>query len=385
MRSFLTPVKRRGRMRAAVTRRWTRPPVSAAHPILRRLMHGALEVLGAFATVLFTTLRPKLLRAGATMMLKSGRWTAWTSKTRISTRPAEILRLLPTTKALAPATPHPVLRAATAMHLPALSAILRWAETFTTAWCTKRSALGKRLRATAFGARPETARLIATRPWGLSEMVLATSMLLPPAAFVLRVHRATVALRLRFAALMLATRVAIHGRPAEALAAMSRTLTRIAAACIGRIHRSTLPIPLGLCITLRLSAITRRTRPIRTTLRFTQGVRTWAIPVPWRSGTRKVTRWRSRRCVHLGRCRRKRRSGGRWASRLGFLGLQRSDAERESTAKPRESVGFGFHVGVLFGLTACRETLAGIKSCDPSGGPRKIPPFLHCQNEADGS
>lgn len=283
------------------------------------------------------------------------------------------------------------------MHLPALSATLRGTETSLPTRWTKASALCKRLRTTAFGARPETALFIATRPWGLSEMVLAISMLLSPAASVLRVtHRATVALRLRFTALMLASRLAIRGRPTEALTAMSRALLRITAACTGgiheawatalrRVHRPTLSIPLGLCITLRLSAITRRTRPIRTTLRFTQGVRAWAIPVPWLSGTRKVTRWRSRRCVHFGRCGRKRRSGGRWASRLGFLGLQRSDAERESTTKPGESVGFGFHVSVLFGLTACGETLAGIKSCDPSGGSRKIPPFLHRLKEAEGS
>jgi hypothetical protein len=63
-----------------------------------------------------TTLRPKLLRAGAAMLVKLWRWT---------TRTAEILRLLPTSKALAPATPHPALRAATAMHLPALIATLR--------------------------------------------------------------------------------------------------------------------------------------------------------------------------------------------------------------------------------------------------------------------
>lgn len=72
MRSFLPPVKRRGKTRTTVTRRWTRPPVSSAHPILLRLMHGALEVLWAFATMFPTALRPKLLRAGAAMMLKAG-------------------------------------------------------------------------------------------------------------------------------------------------------------------------------------------------------------------------------------------------------------------------------------------------------------------------
>ena len=200
-------------------------------------MHGALKVPWAFATMFPTALRPKLLRAGAAMMLKAGRRPAWTSKTRISTRPAEILRLLPTTKALAHTTPHPVLRAATAMHLPVLSATLRGTETSLPTRWTKASALGKRLRTAAFSTRPEAALFIVTRPWGLSEMVLATNMLLSPAAFVLRiVHRATVALRLRFTALMLATRLAIHGRPAEALAAMSWALLRITAACMGRIH-----------------------------------------------------------------------------------------------------------------------------------------------------
>ncbi len=116
MRSFLTPVKRRGKTGTVVALRWTGAPVSAAHSILLGLMHWPLEVLGTFATMFPTTLRPKLLRAGAAMLVKLWRWT---------TRTAEILRLLPTSKALAPATPHPALRAATAMHLPALIATLR--------------------------------------------------------------------------------------------------------------------------------------------------------------------------------------------------------------------------------------------------------------------
>ena len=116
MRSFLITVKWRGRTRTAVTRRWTGAPVSSTHAILRGLMHWPLEVLGAFATMFTTSLLPKLLRAGAATLVKLGRWT---------TRTAEILRLLPTSKALAPATPHPALRAATAMHLPALIATLR--------------------------------------------------------------------------------------------------------------------------------------------------------------------------------------------------------------------------------------------------------------------
>lgn len=121
MRSFLTPVKRR----TAVMRRWTGAPVAAAHAILLRLMHWPLEVLGAFATIFPTALLSKLLRAGAATLVKLGRWTTRTAKSRFTTRTAEILRLLPTSKALAPATPHPALRAATAMHLPALIATLR--------------------------------------------------------------------------------------------------------------------------------------------------------------------------------------------------------------------------------------------------------------------
>lgn len=220
------------------------------------------------------------------------------------------------------------------MHLPALSATLRRTETSPPTRWTKASALGKRLRATAFGARPEAALFIVTRPWRLSEMILTARMRLPPAAFVLRVvHRAKVALRLRFAALMLAPLLPIHGRPTEALAAMSGTLLRITATCIGRIHgawatalrrahRPTLPIPLGLCITLRLRAITRRTRPIRAALRRTQDVRPWTIPFSRFSGTRQVKRGRSRRGIHFGCCGRRWRCGGRLACRLSILSLQ---------------------------------------------------------------
>lgn len=212
-------------------------------------------------------------------------------------------------------------------------------------------------------------------------MVLAARMLLTPAAFARRVvHRATVALSLWLAALMLATLLAIHGRTAEALATMSRPLIRSAVSSIGgihgagaailwRIHRSTLPIALGLCVTLGRSAITR-TRPLQAALRFTQGIRTGTIPFTLFSRTRQVTRCRSRRSIHFGRCGRKWRSGGRLICRLGILGLQWSDAERESTAKPGESVGFGFHVGVLVGLTAGGETLVETKSCDPPVQPR---------------
>lgn len=125
MRSFLPPVKRRGQMRATVSWSWTVPAFSASHAILRRLVHRPLKVVGAFTTMFPTALLPKLLRAGTAMLVKPGRRTTWTAKSRISTRTAELLRLLPTSKALAPATPHPALRAAAAVHLPALSATLR--------------------------------------------------------------------------------------------------------------------------------------------------------------------------------------------------------------------------------------------------------------------
>lgn len=185
------------------------------------------------------------------------------------------------------------------------------------------------MRTTAFGARAETALFITTRPWGLSEMVLAASMLLSPTAFVRRgVHRAAIALSLRLAALMLATLLAIHGRTAEALAPMSWPLIRSTVSSIGRIHRagaaalrrihrSTLPIALGLCVTLRRSAITRSTH-IWAALRFSTG----NIPFPLFSRTRQVTWCRSRRRIHFGCCGRKWRSGGRLICRLGILGLQ---------------------------------------------------------------
>lgn len=164
-------------------------------------------------------------------------------------------------------------------------------------------------------------------------MVLTPRMFLTPIAFVLRVvHRATIALSLRLTALMLATLLVIHGGTAEALATMSSPLIWSAVASVGRIHgcgpsalrrihRSTLPIALGLCVTLRLCTVTR-TSPIRAALRFTQGVRTGTIPFPLITRTRQVTWCRSRRSIHFGCCGRKWRSGGRLTCRLGFLGLQ---------------------------------------------------------------
>ena len=187
-------------------------------------------------------------------------------------------------------------------------------------------------------------------------MVLTSHMLLPPVAFMLRVHRPTIALRLRLAALMLATLMfatllAIHGRTAKAIAAMPRALIRTAVASIGgihggailrRIHRSTLPIA--------------RACHVRAALRLTHVVRTGSIAVPLLARTRQVT-WRSgRRSVHFGNCGRKWRSVRRLVCRLGVLGLQRRDAESERTTKPGKSVGFGFHVRVLFRLTAEEQT-----------------------------
>jgi|GEM_PF-2690447 len=329
MRSFLTPVKRRGKTGTSVVRRWTGATVTSTQAILLVLMHWPIEVLGAFATMFPTALLPKLLRAGAATLVKLGRRTTRTAKSRISTRTAEILRLLPTTQALAPATPHPALSTATAMHLPALIATLWRPETFTTTRCAKSTALGERLRTTSFGARPDAALFIASRPWGLAKVILTARMFLTPIAFVLRVvHRASIALHLR-----LATLLAIHGRTAEALAAMFRPLIRSAVASVGgrihgagtaalrRIHRSTLPIPLGLCVTLRLSAITR-TSPIRAALRLTQFVRSGTIPFPLFSKSRQITWCRRRRSIHFGRCGRQWSYGGRLICRLGILGLQ---------------------------------------------------------------
>jgi hypothetical protein len=160
-------------------------------------------------------------------------------------------------------------------------------------------------------------------------MALTARMFLPPIAFVLRVvHRASIALSLRLTARMLATLLVIHEGTAEALATMSSPLIWSAVASVGRIHgcrstalrrihRSTLPIALRLCVTLRLSAITR-TSPIRAALRF----RTGTIPFPLLAGTRQITWCRSRRSIRFGRCGRKRSGGGRLTCRLGFLGLQ---------------------------------------------------------------
>jgi hypothetical protein len=158
-------------------------------------------------------------------------------------------------------------------------------------------------------------------------MVLAASMLLSSTAFVRRgVHRAAIALSLRLAARMLTTLLPVHGWTPEALVARPRALLRSAVSSIGgihgpgraalrRIHRSTLPIALRLCVTLWRS-------PIMAALRFAQGLRTGTIPFPLFSWTRQITWCRSRRRIHFGCCGRKWRGGGRLICRLGILGLQ---------------------------------------------------------------
>ena len=144
---------------------------------------------------------------------------------------------------------------------------------------------------------------------------------------------------------MFTTLLAIHGRTTKAIAAMSRSLIRIAIACIGRIHGSAILRRIHRSA-LRLRAIARACH-LRTALRL----RTGSIAIPLLAGARLVT-WRSgRRRVHFGSCGRKRRS--RWrrlVCRFCILSLQRRDAESERTAKPGKSVGFEFHVSVLFRL-----------------------------------
>jgi len=189
-------------------------------------------------------------------------------------------------------------------------------------------------------------------------MILAACMLLPPVAFMRRVHRTTIALCLRFATLMLTTLrlstlvlaalrfaalmftalLAIHGRTAKAFAAMSRALIQIAVACIGGIHRAAILRRIHRAappIALRLCAIARACH-VRAALRL----RTGSIAIPLLAGARLVLRRRGGRKWILLRSRHRWR---RLVCGLGVLSLQRRDAESERTTKPGESVGFGFH------------------------------------------
>ncbi len=61
------------------------------------------------------------LGARATALLKAGRRAARAAESRTSTRTAELLRLLPSAKAM----PHPALWAAAPVRLPILRAALR--------------------------------------------------------------------------------------------------------------------------------------------------------------------------------------------------------------------------------------------------------------------
>ncbi len=120
----------------------------------------------------------------------------------------------------------------------------------------------------------------APLPLVLVEAILAARMILSTVAFVLRVvHRATKAPLLRLAAMMLTTLLAIHGRTAKTIAAISGALIRFAVAIIGGIHRPTLPV------TLRLYTIAR-TSHIRAALRLTHGVWSGPIAIPLHAGAR---------------------------------------------------------------------------------------------------
>jgi len=96
--------------------------VATTHTVMLWLVHGPFEVLRAAYAMLFAAaLLSKLLRSGAAMLLKAGRRAARSAESRISTRTAELLRLLPSAKAM----PHPALWAAPPVHLPILRAALR--------------------------------------------------------------------------------------------------------------------------------------------------------------------------------------------------------------------------------------------------------------------
>jgi hypothetical protein len=172
-------------------------------------------------------------------------------------------------------------------------------------------------------------------------MILAACMILPPVAFMRRVHRTTITLRLttlrlsalwlsalvlatlRFAALRLAALLAIHGRTAKAIAAMFR------ATILRRILRSAPPIALRLCAIARACHV-----------RAALWLRTGCIAIPLLAGARLILRHRGRRKWVLLRSRHRWR---RLVCGLGILRLQRRDAESERTTKPEESVGLGFH------------------------------------------
>ena len=128
-------------------------------------------------------------------------------------------------------------------------------------------------------------------------MILMSHMILPPVAFMLWIHRATIALRLRFATRMLTTLLAIHRRTAKAITAMSRALVLSAIACSGRIHGAAILRRIHRS-PLRLRAIARACH-VRAALRL----RTGSIAIPllagarlvlWRSGGRKRVLLRSR-------------------------------------------------------------------------------------------
>lgn len=113
--------RRRRKTWTAVMWRRSGATGAAVHAIMLRLRLRPLEMLRAHAMVLAAVLISELLGAGATTRLKAGRRAARSAESRISTRTAELLRLLPSAKS----TPLPALWAAAPVHLPILRAALR--------------------------------------------------------------------------------------------------------------------------------------------------------------------------------------------------------------------------------------------------------------------
>ncbi len=157
------------------------------------------------------------------------------------------------------------------------------------------------------------ALLIAARPLELTKMILVVCLpMTAPMAFVLRIHRASIALRRGFTPLMvtvlvfatwmlLAALLTIHRRTAEAITPSAWSLTLVAAASSGRIHRGG-------------RAIRRSSHRSRRDVGWCYGVRL-------RSGER---------CG----CRGSRKRRGGLFCRLGILRLQGGQTEGKRATKP---------------------------------------------------
>lgn len=196
------------------------------------------------------------------------------------------------------------------------------------------------------------AALVTTRTLRLMEALRASCLIPITVAIARRVYRTTLSIALRlFTTPAISVALSFHLRTAKSL--ITRMIVTPLIISTRRIYRTTIAIALRLFATRAITfALSFHLRTALWLSRVFSSRRVVLAACSFRCllTARLLT---LRRCIVMatsfggGRCVRSRGFGGRLVRRYGFLGLQWSDAEGNSTAEPGEWVGSGFHKSMV--------------------------------------